>query len=105
LGEGLLTIYGPELKQISVPNPKSFTAKDRSGILASYTKLRNHVIADIYTELGFDVLNETISPHKDRYEFDLRVMKGIGYGEKELAEVYQSLIHLVRQRKSKSHSF
>lgn len=105
LGEGLLTIYGPELKQIPVPDPKQFTTKARIGILNSYSKLRCNLIQDIFSELGFDPLNGTISPHKDRYEFDLRIMRALGYEEAELLEVYNSLVDLVRQRKSKAQSF
>lgn len=105
LGEGLLTIYGPELKQIPVPDPKQFTAKARIGILNSYSKLRGNVIQDIFSELGFDPLNGTVSSHKDRHEFDLKIMRALGYEESELSEVYNSLVDLVRQRKSKSQSF
>ena len=105
LGEGLLTIYGPELKQIPVPDPKQFTTKARIGILNSYSKLRGNPIQDIFSELGFDPLNGTVSPHKDRYEFDLRIMRALGYEEAELLEVYNSLVDLVRQRKSKAQSF
>lgn len=105
LGEGLLTIYGPELKQIPVPDPKHFTTKARIGILNSYSKLRGNLIQDIFSELGFDPLNGNVSPHKDRYEFDLRIMRALGYEEAELLEVYNSLLDLVRQRKSKAQSF
>lgn len=105
LGEGLLTIYGPELKQIPVPDPKQFTTKARIGILKSYSKLRGNLIQDVFSELGFDPLNGTLSPHKDRYEFDLRIMSALGYEEAELLEVYNSLVDLVRQRKSKAQSF
>ena len=105
LGEGLLTIYGPELKQIPVPDPKQFTTKARIGILNSYSKLRGNLIQDVFSELGFDPLNGTVSPHKDRYEFDLRIMRALGYEEAELLEVYNSLVDLVRQRKSKAQSF
>ena len=105
LGEGLLTIYGPELKQIPVPDPEQFTTKARIGILNSYSKLRGNLIQDIFSELGFDPLNGTVSPHKDRYEFDLRILRALGYEEAELLEVYNSLVDLVRQRKSKAQSF
>ena len=105
LGEGLLTIYGPEIKQIPLPNPNQLKGKDRAEILEAYGKLRTNQISDIYSELGFDLLSEEIFPHKDRYEFDLKVIKSMGYGEKELDEIYKSLVHLVRQRKSKAQSF
>lgn len=105
LGEGLLTIYGPELKQIPVPDPKQFTAKARIGILNSYSKLRNNVIQDILSELGFNPLNGTVSPNEDRYEFDLMVMRALGYENAELTAVYNALVDLVRRRKSKAQSF
>ena len=100
-----MTIYGPEIKQIPLPNPKQFDADNRAGILDSYGKLRMNPIEDIFSELGSDSLNGAITPHQDRYEFDLRVMKGMGYGKKELDAIYGSLVHLVRQRKSKAQSF
>jgi predicted acetyltransferase len=105
LGEGLLTIYGPELKQLPIPDPRQFTEKARIGILKSYNELRINSIQDIFSELGFDSLNGTVSPHGDRLEFDLRVMKALGYEGEELSEIYNSLVHLVRQRKSKAQSF
>ena len=105
LGEGLLTIYGPEIKQIPVPDPKLFDGKARVGISNSYSKLRINPIQDIFSELGFDPLNLTVSPHKDRYEFDLKIIRALGYDEPELLEVYNSLVDLVRQRKSKAQSF
>lgn len=94
LGEGLLTMYGPDIGLIPVLKTDVIPPKVRKEIVDAFQMMKNRSVESIFEEV-----NET-----DRRKLDELVFEVIGLNEKEREEVYASLLSMVRRRLEKATS-
>lgn len=106
MGEGVLLIYGPEIKPLPV-FPLSGIQKFSPQILQIMEKIANRELKDIFEEIG------AVSPEKvrlenikeDRRQLDKIVMGEIlGLSDEEQIEVYKAVIDSVKSRGEKAKS-
>jgi predicted RNA methylase len=86
LGEGLLTLYGPDLKALPVPDPTRFTEPDR--IISAFQALRRRPVLPLGAELD--------AP--DRRALDAAVAIGLGVDPMTMEIVRADALRLVRER-------
>ncbi|MCF8298569.1 MAG: Eco57I restriction-modification methylase domain-containing protein [Saprospiraceae bacterium] len=105
LGEGLLTVYGPELKSIIIPtNLFNFDHKDL------YDSFIHRKINNIFIELGINpkdtirIEEQEPNPLPDRKVLDDIVFDALGLTEEERKDVYRAVCQLVWDRLSKARS-
>jgi hypothetical protein len=94
LGEGLLTMYGPDIELIPVLKPEAIPSKVRKEIVDAFQIMKSRPVETIFEEA-----NET-----DRRKLDELVFEAIGLSGKEREEVYASLLSMVRRRLEKATS-
>ncbi|HLG35980.1 MAG TPA: N-6 DNA methylase [Bacteroidia bacterium] len=107
LGLGALKFEATDAKKIFVINCNIVSQKIRNKIIASFSKIKERIIEDIFEELGAtkpsEVYLNKIKP--DRRELDKIIMGEIlGLSDEEQLEVYRSVVHLVKQRIEKAKS-
>ena len=107
MGEGVLLIYGPEIKPMPLIDlSKSSTTKNKK-LEKSFDKLSQRPIGSVFEELGATVPEEVAleKVKSDRRELDEIVMGEIlGLSEEEQLEVYRAVVDLVRSRLVKARS-
>lgn len=106
MGEGVLTVYGEDLKQILIP--WNLTKIDISAhIIQNYLSNESK---DIFTECGIDpnseipIAEQDPQPLPDRKALDDIVFDALGLTEDERKEVYRAVCQLVWDRISKAKS-
>lgn len=108
MGEGVLLIYGSELKELLLPNPDLFTDQQKQAVLNAYAKLSSRKVMRISDELGvsFEQSSEFTFENvaQDRRELDRAVFEALGLGPEDQIAIYGMLIELVSKRLSKSQS-
>ncbi|MFH1825555.1 MAG: hypothetical protein ABH873_10110 [Candidatus Firestonebacteria bacterium] len=108
LGGGLLTIYGPELMNISLVNPQTISFKQINKFDLIYKNLAYREIKPIFEECGIDpeknIRDQIPKPKPDRKELDDIIFDIIGLTKDERNEVYWSVCELVQSRLSKAGS-
>jgi hypothetical protein len=108
MGEGVLLIYGSELKELLLPNPDLFSEKQVKEVLDAYAKLSVRDVMKISEELGVSFENRTEfvveGVAKDRRELDQVVFRALGLELEDQIAIYGMLIDLVSKRISKSQS-
>jgi len=108
LGGGLLTIYGPEMKNLILldSNKLSNNAKDKINLI--YKKISRRPIKPIFEELGINpvkpIREQEPKPLADRAELDKIIFDELGLTKEERKEVYWSVCELVKQRLEKARS-
>jgi len=108
LGGGLLTIYGPEMKNLILLDPYKLDNKIKVKINSLYQKVSRRPIKSIFEELGIDpskpIRDQEPNPLPDRKELDDIIFDELGLTEEERKEVYWSVCELVKQRLDKARS-
>ncbi|MEM3063960.1 MAG: DNA methyltransferase [Candidatus Nitrosotenuis sp.] len=108
LGGGLLTIYGPELKNLFLLNPQKLDKNTKTRINSIYQKISRRKIKSIFSELGIDPLKpireQDPKPSQDRSELDKIVFDELGLSNEERKEVYWAVCEMVKQRLEKAKS-
>ncbi len=90
-GEGVLYIYGPELKDLPVPQVAQIPIPLRKRILKAFDPLRQRQIMPIAQEVK----------QKDRQALDRAVLEALGLDpDRYLREIYQGLVEMVEERLS-----
>ncbi|MCW7070904.1 MAG: N-6 DNA methylase [Methanophagales archaeon] len=107
MGEGVLLIYGPEIKPMPLIDlSKSSTTKNKK-LEKSFDKLSQRPIGSVFEELGATTPEEVAleKVKSDRRELDEIVMGEIlGLSGEEQLEVYRAVVDLVRSRLEKARS-
>ncbi len=89
LGEGLLTIYGPDIEELLIPFSDSIAKTHSTKILKAFDKLLTRPVKPIFDELKM----------KDRQALDSAVLEAMGLNpEKYLKPLYDGLTDMVRER-------
>lgn len=91
-GQGVLTTYGPDLRNLLIPNPSLF---NKSDIKKAFDKIAKRPVLSI-----FDEVNSI-----DRQELDAIIFDQLKLTKSERESVYESFINLVNSRLSKANSF
>jgi hypothetical protein len=94
LGEGLLTMYGPDIGLIPILKTATISPKCRKEILDSFQTMKNRNVESIFQEVD----------KADRRKLDNLVFDMVGLNEKEREEVYTSLLSMVTARLEKATS-
>jgi hypothetical protein len=108
MGEGVLLVYGSELRELVIPNPSLFSEAQKSELLDAYKVLSKRPVMRISDEIGvafdseFNFDSSKVSP--DRYALDSVVFEALGLTGDEQRDMYEMLIQLVSKRLSKSQS-
>ena len=107
-GIGVMYIYGPEISNLLIVNPKVISQRQTKEIEQCLVTMGRRKMEDIYRELGVSS-NSEISLEKvkpDRRRLDEIVMGEIlGLTDEEQLEVYRAVIDLVKSRIEKAKSF
>jgi hypothetical protein len=115
---GLITFYGPEWKQVPIPNPAAFTAAQRDRLLDAFERMAQREVRSIFEELGYPKPNRDYSnidpaaltlaqvqrASPDRFELDAVVFEVLGLNDAERLAVYRAVVELVRNRLVKARS-
>ena len=107
LGDGLLLIYGPEIKPLPIINPEKISKSHKIHLEKAFDKISQRQIESIFNELGANSPDEVNLDNikKDRRELDKIVMEDIlGLDQTEQLEVYRSIIDLVKSRIERAKS-
>ncbi len=108
LGGGLLTIYGPEMKNLMLLNPNKIDDRLKHKIDNVYRNLSTRVINPIFEELGIDsskpIREQEPKPLRDREELDKIIFDELELTKDERREVYWAICELVKQRLEKAKS-
>jgi hypothetical protein len=116
--EGVLTFYGPEGRNILIPNPAAFTASQRDRLLEAFERMVQREVRSIFEELGYPKPNRDYSnidpaaltlaqvqrASPDRFELDAVVFEVLGLNDAERLTVYRAVVELVRNRLVKARS-
>lgn len=107
LGEGVLTLYGPDVNSLPIISINVLKKKRNKILKIFFEKLGKRSIQSIFKEVGTTEAGE-VSFYKvksDRRELDKIIMGEIlGLTEEEQLEVYKAVIDLVRSRIEKAKS-
>ncbi|GIV08379.1 MAG: hypothetical protein KatS3mg019_0470 [Fimbriimonadales bacterium] len=106
---GLITFYGPEWKQLPIPNPAAFTDTQRERLLNAFEQMAGREVKSIFEELGLPKPNRNYSnihPEEvslervlpDRRALDAVVFEVLGLSEAEQLDVYRAVVELVKSR-------
>jgi len=107
LGLGALKFEATDAKRIFIVNCNLIDKKIRNKILACFSKIKDRVIEDIFSELGSHNPSEvSLSKVKsDRRELDKIIMGEIlSLTDEEQLEVYRAVVDLVKSRIVKAKS-
>jgi hypothetical protein len=89
LGEGLLTLYGPEISELRIFDVNKITNQNSDKIITCFEKLRTRPIKPIFDEVKM----------KDRQSLDRAVLEAVGLDPKRyLKPLYEGLTGMVRER-------
>jgi hypothetical protein len=108
MGDGVLLIYGSELRELLIPNPDLFDDSRRDKLLRAYERLSKRPVMPLFDELGvsFDHTAD-FNPSKiapDRYALDSVVFEALELSQDDQLKMYEMLIELVSKRLTKSQS-
>ena len=93
-GVGVAYLYGPEVTNLAVCNPKQLSAADRQRIRDAYDQLLNRDMQAIRVEIGND----------DRRYLDCVIGEALGLDTSIIAELYSALADMVAARLAKADS-
>ena len=92
--EGRFNIYGPELRNLPIPNPELFDSDTHKKVVDSFEKLAERSVMKILEEIH----------QPDRRALDDVVFDVLGLTAGEREAVYKAVIELVRTRLEKARS-
>lgn len=102
MGEGVLTTYGPEMRQLIVFNSKIINENH----LKSFDKLCKRPVKLVYEELGINpdkpIREQEPKPLPDRAELDNIIFDELRLTKEERKEVYWAVCELVKNRLDKA---
>jgi len=103
MGEGVLLIYGPEIKPMPIINPKLILREKTLGKKKAFLEEINSAFDELGTENPNDFVLDNIKPK--RRKLDKIIMGDIlGLTEKEQLEIYKAVIDLVKSRLERAKS-
>ena len=106
-GIGVMYLYGPEVRDILLPDCKLLKGKKKQ-ILKAYAKLKSRKIKTVYEECDIDpskpIREQEPNPLPDRAELDRIIFDELGLTEEERKEVYWAVCERVKQRLEKARS-
>ncbi|MCA6212800.1 MULTISPECIES: Eco57I restriction-modification methylase domain-containing protein [Thermococcus] len=116
MGEGVLTLYGPEWRNLLVVDANLLNSIQHRRLVQAFEQMANREIKSIFEELGlpkpnrdFSNINpEDVSLDKvlpDRRELDRVIFEALGLTEEEQLEVYRAVVELVKARLVKAKTF
>jgi hypothetical protein len=89
LGEGLLTCYGPDLDDITMPDPERFTGTPAGArLLRAWKGLSSRAVLPLAREVHKD----------DRRALDEAVLDGLGLKRSLLRPIQTAAVHMLEQR-------
>ncbi len=94
LGEGVLTIYGPDWKQMPVLDLEALSKDEKARLEKAFMKLAKREILSVSEEIK----------QKDRRELDDAVFDILGLSQKDRREICSALVDLVNERLTKAKS-
>lgn len=94
LGEGLLTMYGPDIRLIPMLKGDAISPKCRKEIVSAFEKMKQQSVGSVFEEVC----------KTDRRKLDDLVFDVLGLGVNEREEVYKSLLSMVKRRLEKALS-
>jgi len=87
--QGVLYVYGPEIRGMLLPDPTFISEEHRRRILKAFDKLKNRPIGSVFEEVK----------KRDRRKLDAAVLEALGLEPKEyLPRIYKRLTELVKER-------
>jgi len=92
LGKGALQYAKNDFNILPIIDPRKIPIKLKNNLLAKFQPIINRGIKSIFEEVNLP----------DRREFDKLIFNWLGLSEKEVEEIYSSLINLISQRLEKS---
>jgi len=92
LGKGALQYAKNDFNILPIIDPRKIPIKLKNNLLAKFQLILNRGIKSIFEEINLP----------DRREFDKLIFNWLGLSEKEVEEIYSSLINLISQRLEKS---
>ncbi|MBC7094479.1 Eco57I restriction-modification methylase domain-containing protein [Thermococcus sp.] len=115
LGDGLLTVYGPEIQFTIVVDPFNLTSKTEEKLIEVFRNMGPRNVESIFEELGLPKPNKDFSNVKpedvsldkvlpDRRELDRVIFEALGLTEEEQLEVYRAVVELVKARLVKART-
>lgn len=116
MGEGVLTLYGPEWRNLLVVDVNCLSSSQQREIVQAFDRMANREIKSIFEELGLPKPNRDLSninPEDvsldrvlpDRRELDRVIFEALGLTEEEQLEVYKAVVELVKARLVKAKTF
>ncbi|WP_225807430.1 Eco57I restriction-modification methylase domain-containing protein [Thermococcus bergensis] len=116
LGDGLLTVYGPEIQVTLVINPYKLSPITEQWLIDIFAQTANREVRSIFEELGLPKPNKDLSNINpddvsldkvmpDRRELDRVIFEALGLTEEEQLEVYRAVVELVKTRLVKAKTF
>jgi len=94
LGEGLLTMYGPDIGLIPLLKSGAISPKCRKEIVSAFEKMKHRSVESVFEEVC----------KTDRRKLDDLVFEVLGLDANEREEVYKSLLSMVKRRLEKALS-
>jgi hypothetical protein len=108
LGEGALTVYGPDFDKLQILNLNILNKKTLNKIESAFESLMKREIKDIFEECGIDprkpINDQKPAPIKDRKILDDIIFDELNLSQTERNKVYQSVCELVKYRLKKADS-
>jgi len=92
LGKGALQYAKNDFNILPIIDPRKIPSKLKNNLLTKFQPILNRGIKSIFEEVNLP----------DRREFDKLIFNWLGLSEKEVEEIYSSLVNLISQRLEKS---
>ncbi len=94
MGEGVLTIYGPDWKQMPVLNIEKLSKDDIQNLEKAFISISRREILPVYEEIK----------KEDKKRLDNIIFDILDLSQKDRKEVYNALVDLVAERTTKANS-
>lgn len=88
LGEGLLTLYGPELGSLPIPDPAQFLGPLEEPVLRAWARMRQRAALPLWEEVL----------QKDRQALDAAILQGMGVSAEFAGRIASAAVDLLQSR-------
>lgn len=101
LGQGVLDVTGPTIRQVPMINPNILSEEKRSKLMDAFSNIGKRRMNSVFKEIGAENPEEVSldKVKEDRRKLDKVIMEDIlGLSKKEQLEVYRGVVQLVKNR-------